>query len=320
MRISSALLTMALASGAVAVFAGCAGGSSSSGSSTLPGSAAPSRVGSFTQSAERPSIVLAHARSGRIAVADRGTGAVEILDSAYQLEYSITAGLCNLYGDYYDTNGNLYVANSASSGCKGATVTEYNKQGALKFTYSSGISNPINVTVDRSGNVYVLDYGYYSGAVVEYPQGSNTPSVTCSADNYTSGAAVDSHGNVFVTLGPSIIEYVGGLTGCNYTVLGVSLHEGGGLQIDKHGNLVACDQGASVDIIPPPYSSIKSKITSDAYNVALNKKENLIFITETGNKDVLVDKYPSGKHVTTLGSGNGLSEPIGVATYPIAKK
>jgi hypothetical protein len=34
---------------------------------------------------------------------------------------------------------------------------------------------------------------------------------------------------------------------------------------------------------------------------------------------VLVVKYPSGTLVTTLGSGNGLSDPAGVATYPTVK-
>ena len=41
-----------------------------------------------------------------------------------------------------------------------------------------------------------------------------------------------------------------------------------------------------------------------------------MFVADLSAADVVVDKYPSGTLVTTLGSANGLSVPSGVATFP----
>lgn len=314
---TTALLTASLAFGSV--LGGCSSGSLSSEPSTISGSAtARSPVIPLTRRAEHSdAIPLSAVR--RLAVSDVKNGAVEILNRAYKLKTKIT-GLCKPWGDYYDGKGNLYEAQGVSSGCTGANIIEYNQSGALVFTYSSGLSNPINVTADGSGNVYAVDYGnFYSAFVVEYPQGSNTPLFSCTTDlQGFGGAAVDAHGNVFVTgnyYGGHIFEYAGGLSGCSSTPLSVSVATPEGIQVDKQGNVVVCDGGIGVDIIKPPYNSISSTISSNCTNVALNKKQNKIFIAEPSNGDVLVADYPGGTVVTTLGSANGLSEPWGVATY-----
>ncbi len=98
----------------------------------------------------------------------------------------------------------------------------------------------------------------------------------------------------------------------------ITLGFAGGLQVDNHARLVACDQGVGVDIIPPPYTSISSTITgaADAFHVALNKKNTRVYIADLGSGDVLVDKYPSGTNITTVGSANGLDGAAGVATLP----
>jgi len=204
-------------------------------------------------------------------------------------------------------------------------VTEYNSSNSLSFTYSTNLGDPVGVTTDNHGNVFVADYGFgSSGPVVEYPQGSNTPSNTCSSGLANEGIAVDKSGNVFVsgnnpnTGQGNIIEYSGGLSGCSPTTLGVTLGFAGGLLLDKHKNLVACDQFVGVDIIKPPYTSVASTIggASDPFHIALDKKQKTIFIADVGSAVVLVDKYPSGTPVTTLGAANGLSDPAGVAAYP----
>jgi hypothetical protein len=264
-----------------------------------------------------------HGKLKDLAVSDFGTDAVEVLNSKYDLVATITDGLNRADGDYYDSKGNLYVSNYA-----GPDVTEYNKSDALTHTYSSGLTDPIGVTTDAHGNVFVADFGNFTASVVvEYPQGSNSPSASCNTGLANEDVAVDKSGDVFVsgdntnTFLGVLLEYKNGLTGCSPTTLDPELFSAGGVILDKHNDLVACDQLSGVDIIPPPYYSISATIPEDdAFTVALNKRETLLYIAQPNDYDVLVAKYPAGTTVTTLGSGNGLSDPAGVATYPSLKQ
>jgi len=250
-------------------------------------------------------------------VSDFGSGSVELLNSTYGLSGTITNGMNGPDGDWYDSNGNLFVANYA-----GVTLQEYAPGSSTPmFTYSSGLDDPIDVTTDTLGNVYAADYGFggNAGFVAEYAQGSNVVSNQCFPGGAAEGVAVDATGDVFVSYNAGsygkIVEYVGGLAGCSGTVLPVTLGYAGGLRIDQNGNLVACDQFVGVDIIPAPYSYVLSTIpgASDSFHVALNDAQNLLFIADPGQGVVIVDNYPSGSSVTTLNGNNGLSDPAGVA-------
>jgi hypothetical protein len=260
-----------------------------------------------------------------LAVSDIGTLGVDLLNKQYVYSGTITDGINGPDGNFIDGRGNLYVANY-----NGANVTEYPYKGTSpSFTYNAGLSDPVNVTTDPNGNVYVADYNQgNAGQIVEYPQGVNTPSNLCSTGLANDGIAVTNKGDVFVagnnpsTGAGQLLEYPGGLAGCNELSLAVTMGMAGGLQIDRKGNLVACDQDAGVDIIPPPYGAISKTIGGalEPFRVALNKNNSLIYIVDAGNFDVLVDRYPTGTPLTTLGSANGLYEPFGVATFPYAKK
>ena len=331
MRTKSIAVTVAMLS-TTALLAACSGSGMSGTQSAIPGSGTQSQ--SHRLPLEATGVApkfLAQLRFGQhlarpnaapikdLAVSDFGTGAVEVLNGTYGLGSTITNGLNGPDGDWYDKKGNLYVANYG-----GVNVTEYNKAESLTSTYSSGLIDPVGVTTDKSGNVYVADYGDGSASVVvEYPQGSNSPITSCNTGLANEGIVVDKHGNVFVsgnnpnTGQGDLLEYSGGLSGCSATTLPITFSFAGGLQIDKHGNLVACDQLVGVDIIPPPYTSVGSTITgtSDAFHVALSLKQKVLYIADPALAEVLVDKYPSGTSITTLGSGNGLSDPAGVATY-----
>ena len=258
-----------------------------------------------------------------IAVSDWGSGAVEVLNPSYKLAETITDGLNGPDGDYYDAKGNLYVADYA-----GVNVTEYSKTGKLTHTYSVDLLDPVNVTVDKKNHVFVADYASgQPSVVVEYPQGRDNPIASCSTKLANEGVVVDSKGDVFVSGNNSngtanIIEYKGGLKGCKATMLKVPLGYAGGLQLDAKQNLVVCDQTIGVDIVPPPYKSVGSTIKGgqDSFHVALDAANTTIFIADpSSDADVLVDKYPSGGRIATLGSKNGLTDPSGVATYSTLK-
>jgi hypothetical protein len=275
------------------------------------------RFGAHAPAATHPDLSSAK----RFAVSDFGTGAVEVLKGNYALHQTITSGLNGPDGNFYDMNGRLYVANYA-----GINVTEYAQGGTTPiFTYSTGLTDPIAVTTDKTGNVFVGDYAFGgSGFVNEYAQGSNTVLNSCSPGGSVEGIAVGKTGKVFVAYNDSntgtakIAKYNNGLAGCNETVLGVSLGFAGGMQIANNKSLVVCDQFAGIDIIPPPYTSVGSTIGgySDPFHVALNKGNTLMFVADVGNALVYVQNYPSGSAVTTLGAANGLVDPAGIATFP----
>ena len=257
-----------------------------------------------------------------LAVADNGNDDVELFNRKYQFQNSITRGLYGVFGDWYDDAGNLYVANTL-----GDTVTEYDTDDTLTHTYSAGLINPFNVATDRNENVYVVNGAGAQDLVVEYPQGSNTAIASCDTGLFNWGIAVSQNGAVFVTGQKNstgrgnIVEYASGLSGCDSTTLGATLGDSGGMQIDKHNNLVVCDQGVGVDIIAPPYNAVSKTIfgAKIALNVALNKQNSLLFVTDYSSGKVLVDTYPAGTPVRKLGPANGISSAAGVAVYPFAK-
>jgi sugar lactone lactonase YvrE len=319
MQTSSAAARLAFG---LLLLGGCSGGLSST-SSELPAKTA--ETPSYTRSLSAPSTVSPF----RLAVSDSGANSVELFNHQYSKIETITNGINVPRGDYYDDDGNLYVANTG-----GINVTEYNSSGQLIYTYSTGLINAVNaVTTDSKGNVYVTDRGYGSqygnGAVVEYPQGSNTPAASCSTGLVTEGVVVDSAGDVFVSANTtsqqgSILEYVGGLSGCSSKTLPAKiLTIAGGLQLDRKNNLVACDQFFGVAIIPPPYNKVKRTIINqymhDANNLALNRKGDQLFVADINESDIWIYDYPSGKLVTALNESYGFLNPEGVAVYPVGK-
>jgi hypothetical protein len=334
MQISKVLVAAAMATAAVGVLAGCSGSGSSSISPVVPTShgvrqamshdatgIAPKFLSIQHYGSSLPSIRPNSGALKFLAVADAGTGAVEILNASYVLTSTITTGLNGPDGDWYDQHKNLYVANYS-----GPYVQEYAPGGSTpSFTYSTGLGDPINVATDEHGHVFAIDYNFGSpGFVNEYAQNSNTVMHTCSLSGGGEGIAIGETGQVFISYnnpagGANIVEYKHGLSGCTGTTLGVALNFAGGLQLDNHKNLVACDQTAgAVDIIAPPYGSVTSSITgfADPFHVALNKANTLVFVADAANADVAVDNYPSGTSVTILNGSNGLSLPYGVATTP----
>jgi hypothetical protein len=336
MRISRFFVTTATAVITAAALAGCSGSGSAGSPAFLPSSSGlQSHVFSRDASGIAPNFlndlrfgtVLPVARPDTstalkfLAVTDFGTGATEILTPTYHLKSTITTGMNGPDGDWYDANGSLYVANYT-----GINVEEY-KAGTKtpSFTYSTSLVDPVGVTTDESRHVYVADYNFGgAGFINEYKQGSNVVLHTCAPGGAAEGIATTETGGVFVSYNNSsgtgnIAEYPTGLAGCHEKVLGVALNFAGGLQLDNKNNLVACDQTApAIDIIKKPYTSVSSTITgfTDPFHVALNESNSHVYVADPGASDVVVDKYPSGTAVTTLGSANGLSDPAGVATTP----
>lgn len=303
-------------------------GCSSAGSSGAPSvSQNAAQAGRGFPSSIRP---MGSDLQTKLAVADLGNGShvstIDILNpqKSYQMVQTINNGRLNT-SDWYDHAGNLYVTTNAPS------VLEYPKGATSEsFTYSTGLATPQMVTTDGAGNVYVADrYADGNGAILEYPQDSNTPSYECANGFQPFGVAVDRKGDVFESAvqyqqyPPTgvLLKYKGGLANCSTPkLLGVTLSRNpAGLQIDQSRNLVACDErNHAVYIIAPPYNAITTTITGvlDPRHTAINKNQDLIYVADPGNYAIEIFSYPSGTYLMTLNSDYGIWQPIGVALVP----
>jgi hypothetical protein len=268
----------------------------------------------------------AHVRPARrrnahdLYVTDQTSNAVDIIDDRnYRDVGSITTGISTPGGVFLDKRGNVYVANSG-----GGTVTEYPPgQTSPSVTYSAGMVYPAKVTVDSHGDVFETDV---DGNVREYFQGINTVIAQCQPfPNQLDGVAVDSSGDVFVayytgSVG-NIVEYAGGLHGCNATTLGISLSYPAGIALDNNRNLIACDPfNHEVDVIAPPYTSVTRTIGGWAFpwGVTLNKSNTRLFVTDIVAATVTIVDYATGANLRVLGSANGIGQPEDAVEEPNA--
>ncbi len=247
-------------------------------------------------------------------VSDIGNDDVVLLkNKSYADVDTLTNGIYGPDGAFIDRHGNFYVANFED-----VNIVEYAPHGTKpKFTYSAGMTDPVDVTVDGHGNVYEADY--LGGFVAEYAQKSNTQLYQCSPGE-VEGVAVDQSGDVFVDFGSSIVEYTGGLSGCTATPLGVTLESAGGMAIDRHDNLLVCDQlGQAVDVIAPPYTSVTRVLQSGyaPFHVTINKDNRLAFVASVDEAAVYVVDYATGGALATLaGKAYGLSDPVAAVYGP----
>lgn len=268
-----------------------------------------------SQSHARPN---AYPGDRHLYVADFATQSIKILDNkSYRELGQITTGIANPNSIFLDTRGNLYVANGVAA----PSVTEYPPNATTpSFTYNNEISESLFVTADVHGNVYVIDDA--AGYVWQYFQGSNSPVARCSPGASMFGVAVDSANDVFVALAGGLVEYAGGLSGCNATPLGASIGHSYGMTVDKQNDLVVCDAASGqVDVIAPPYSSVTRAFGTNLVepsSVTLSRNNTMAFVADYKSMDVQVYDFQTGALIKTLGTVYGLLQPTSAVDGPNA--
>jgi DNA-binding beta-propeller fold protein YncE len=310
--------------GALALTSGCSGSGTPSQAPVRNFILRSGAEARFGQSARIPprQLFLGHTRVERdLFVSNDGNGVIVLKNKSYQRSGEITKGLNGADGLWVDKHGNLYVANY-----NGYNVTEYKRGSSVpSCTYSKGLADPIDVTTDKAGNVYVANasiYPSYPGYIYEYPQCRNSVSKIYDDTGDPVGIAVDAQGDVFVSYliqsQGFFEEFKGGSV--QPTSLRATVGFAGGLVLDNRSNLIAVDQDGSIVVIAPPYDRAKLLVggLSQPFHDALNKRENRLFVTDFASSTVSVFEYPSGRLITTLGSGNGIYGAAGVAESPNA--
>lgn len=131
----------------------------------------------------------------------------------------------------------LYVADFAVGAIFLFKNGTYEPDGSIR----SGINAPWAITLDRAGNLYVVNRPYGGGGTItEYPAGASSPSFTYS-NGITSpvSVSVDRHGNVFLTDVPSsgddrVSEYP---QGSNHPLYSCTVSNPWGVATDSSGDV-----------------------------------------------------------------------------------
>jgi DNA-binding beta-propeller fold protein YncE len=338
------------ASAALAMLAGCSGGSSPAEFS--PGGLAS--AGRADNSLLAPTIArISHepvatasfmdpAAAGKplIFVSDAANGVIDIYPQAGKNQKMVgqITGLTQPQGITTDKKGDLYVANTNSS-----DVLMYAPPytGAPKMTISDSKEFPADVAVSSAGIVAITNIcdapkcRLNTGNVVLYAKGStkSCATVSYSGSNFTRVmfAEFDSTGVLYIDGMNSGYQTSFGLVtgGCNATTITnldyvYTVSFPGGIQIDKAGNIAFCDPiNRVVDTFAPPVNDAFGSPVSTTpltgstspLGIAILASGTNLYAADPGGSGVAEEyKYTAGGAAENTISVGG--QPIGIAATP----
>jgi DNA-binding beta-propeller fold protein YncE len=190
---------------------------------------------------------------------DRGTTIDEVSPTGEVTTFA--SGLSSAVGVVFDAGGNLYVANSVTSGAKVFKITPAGVMTTVA-TYSSGLAYPTAIAIDESGNLYVANA--LSGTISSAPAGTVTKITPGGAVStfvsgglsYPQGLAFDGSGNLYIANGA--VGTISKVTpGGTVTTFASALSNVAGLAFDSSGNLYVAnlyDPYISTDTSTGPFS------------------------------------------------------------------
>jgi hypothetical protein len=273
----------------------------------------------------RPAILRANGGGALLYVSDPIGNDVAVYHASGNKQHpiaTITQGIAGPAGMAVDDAGNLFVANTT-----GNSVTEYARNGTSpEATYSQGVLGPVDVAVDAAGTVFVANFYSFAASVVEFPSGSQKPSLTiadpCSC--YPVGLALDAKDNLYVAYDDYyeqtlVYEYAPGST--KGASLGLQFDqtrwEAAGLAFDKSANLLVANATLPGLQIYPAGKLSPSKTFGKRGSprfTALDATQNTVFVSDTAANAVEEYAYPSGRMTNVI--TNGLKSVYGVAVSP----
>jgi hypothetical protein len=285
-----------------ALLPGCSGPATPSANPTLGGS---QKILPSTSSLQKPALLTFDANNDTLAYWH-----VQRNGSMKLQSISGSLGISNVYALAADGD-TVIVANYSP-----AEIVTYKLDTQTEATMSDPYGGPVDVAVDRHGNIYALNLA----DVVVYKAGSSKPTeLTCSSIDVGEAIAVNNEGDVFVDgYGPDgsfqgVVEYPKGSGTCSIPHLRKSRGYIAGVGVDpKTDDLIVVDdpdycagglEGRMV-IYPKPYDQRTSRrrVLSATYcagTFRLDGDSTRIFYSDATVSDGLpiIDqaRYPSGK-------------------------
>lgn len=356
MRIRTYLGSAVGGAAALALLAGCSGGSSMAPASPGSGLGAPVQsVGSSVRHALRvPSVLppgaLALHRSAvpvkgfvdvnavmsggdQVIVSDFSNSAVYVFGGGGKINATLTS-VSSPQGLTTDSKGTLYVANTGAS-----DILVFPKPyTAATVTLSDPNYFPTDVALDSSGNVGVTNILATSGGagnVQIYAKGSTTACATVSDPNWFEVyfGAFDKAGNFYIdgrdANGATLVgEVTGGCSATAITTLTTSNVIGfpGGVQVLKNGNIAIDDQTFGAPVIdtyaPPSGGSFGSPVATTTLTGAMDP---VTFAIKAGDANLWTadaGNFNANKYAYPAGGAairtftTSFGQPIGVAVNP----
>lgn len=265
--------------------------------------------------------------------ANSGKGEIDVFDQRGKDQTpiaTITNGILGPGGLTTDDKGNLYVADEGP--ISGKWTVQVYAPGATSPTkrYTTDLDSPTDTAVAKDGTIYIANFnGLSNGWVAVYPKGNASKEYRLS--DFGGGApvsvALDAKGHLYVVYDienstedvSAVNEYKpGAKTGKN---LNLQFSAGGGIQVDRSGNILVAQQldPSEILIFKPgatkAYETISMPGGGEPFNFALNHGAKELFAGEYQNANQ-VDRfaYPSAKFQYVI--ANGFENPSGVATAP----
>jgi hypothetical protein len=192
--------------------------------------------------------------------------------------FTYSTGLTFPAGVTVDRKQNVYVSSLSPASVE---VFPHRTHAPSLTIPGTQIPYPIDVALDKAGNLYVTTYttSFGNGEIIKYPPGSTTG-----------------------------------------TDLGILTDGPGGILVDKAGNIVTADQRLPGVLVFPPGATSPSSIFGtaavDPDPVRLNAAETRAYVGDGIGNAVNVYAYPSGTLVNTI--YDGIDGPFGLALDPVA--
>ncbi|MGA8534456.1 MAG: hypothetical protein WB615_10150 [Candidatus Tumulicola sp.] len=212
----------------------------------------------------------------------------------------ITDGVTSAYGLYVDGRRNLYVANRTSS----PGIAVYPPGATAPSIVYPDSRGPLYPVTDRTGRVYA---GNGDGTVVEFRSGHTTPDRLLHTPGIeVDGINLDAADNLYVAYrgsngDGSIEKFPPNST--QGEVLGMTLVQPQGLELDSAGNILVVETGDKfvIDEFPPGSQTPSQQlhVAHGVTQIALRESERYIYVSnyEPGKINAYMGLYPlSGVH------------------------
>jgi hypothetical protein len=218
---------------------------------------------------------------------------------------TITDGVNGANGLFVDGKRDLFVANST-------TITAYHSGSLHPYITYNDSASPLYVVKDHAGKVYAANR---DGTVSVYLPGHTAADRTLQTPGIEAdGINVDASSNLYVayrdhTGDGSIEKFAPNST--TGSVLGMTLIQPQGLQLDHSGNIIVVETGIKqvVDVFPPG-SKVPSKevyVQDGVAQVVLRKAEDNMYISNWVYRDIYISPYPPSKFHIKIKVDNGVT-------------